>query len=447
MKKLMHKIHYTAKDTLVSDFYGKNVVEPARRCGRLAPHTRNDGPGDCCTSEGCLTQASLLRYNSGMIYLDYAAATPLSEKAKRAMLPYFDEKFFNPSAAYLPAVETRREYEQAKADIAHVIGAKAADLVMTSGATEANSLVFASIPNNAKVLVSAVEHPSILENAKRKNYETIAVDATGRISLDDLRAKITPDTQLVSVCLASSELGTIQSLSDIARIVVEERTRRAFVGEKTPIYFHSDASQGLGLMEVKVARLGVDLLTINAAKVYGPKGVGALYVGRNVRLKPQAYGGGQELGLRSGTENVPATIAFATAIMEAEKHIASERKRLGGLRAKFKRALAEQIDGIEFLGKEKTQLANFLPLTIPGLDAERLIFALEEHGVYLSTGAACAASKGEKSPTLRAIGLNDAQIAGSLRITMGKQTSEEDVANAAKIIAEVVAKERVRLER
>ena len=380
-----------------------------------------------------------------MIYLDYAAATPLSEKAKRAMLPYFDEKFFNPSAAYLPATETRREYEQAKADIAHVIGAKAADLVMTSGATEANSLVFASISDDAEVLISAIEHPSILENAKQKNYQTITVDEFGRINLDDLRAKITPKTQLVSICLASSELGTIQPLSDIARIIADERTRRAFAGEKTPIYFHSDASQGLGLMEVKVSRLGVDLLTINAAKVYGPKGIGALYVGHNVRLKPQSHGGGQELGLRSGTENVPATIAFAAAILDAEKHLYGERKRLADLRTKFKKLLAEKVEGVEFLGKEKTQLSNFMPISVPGLDAERLIFALEEYEVYVSTGAACAASKGEKSPTLKAIGLNDVQIAGSLRITLGRPTSEEDVEKAAEAIAQVIANERTRL--
>ena len=380
-----------------------------------------------------------------MIYLDYAAATPLSNKAKNAMLPYFDEKFFNPSAAYLPANEVRQDYEKAKGDIAHVIGAKAADLVMTSGATEANSLVFAAIPNDAEVLISAVEHPSIVENAKQKKMRTISVDQNGRIDIEDFRKKLSSKTQLVSVCFASSELGTIQPLSDISRIVQEERTRRAFAGEETPLYFHSDASQGLGLAELKVARLGVDLMTINAAKVYGPKGIGALYVGRSVRLKPQSYGGGQEMGLRSGTENVPATVAFAAAILDADKHLGGERKRLAELRKKFKKLLAEQIDGIEFLSKEKVQLPNFLPATIPGLDAERLIFALEDKGVYLSTGAACAASKGEKSPTLRAIGLNDDQIAGSLRITLGRPTTEKDIELAAKAIAEVVAAERARL--
>lgn len=382
-----------------------------------------------------------------MIYLDYAAATPLSKKAKQAMLPYFDEKFFNPSAAYMPAVETRKEYERAKDEIGHVIGAKGVDLVITSGATEANSLVFSSVAEDAEVLISAVEHPSILENAKRKNWQTIAVDQTGRVDIEDFKKKLTPKTQLVSICLASSELGTIQPLADISRIIIAERQRRAIAGENIPLYFHSDASQGLGLMEVKVSRLGVDLMTINAAKVYGPKGIGALYVGHNVRLKPQNYGGGQEMGLRSGTENVPAAIAFAAAITEAEKHLNSERKRLAGLRDSLRKKLVDGLgeDNVIFHGKAKTQLANFLPLSLPGLDAERLIFALEDKGVYLSTGAACAASKGEKSPTLKAIGLKDKEIAGSLRITLGRQTTEEDVAAAADAIIEVVKAEQNRL--
>ena len=382
-----------------------------------------------------------------MIYLDYAAATPLSKKAKQAMLPYFDERFFNPSAAYMPAVETRKDYENAKDEIAHVIGAKGVDLVMTSGATEANSLAFAAVDEDAEVLISAVEHPSVLENAKRKNWQTIDVDETGRVNIADFKRKLTPKTQLVSVCLASSELGTIQPLADIARVISEELQRRALNGEKIPLYFHSDASQGLGLMEVKVARLGVDMMTINAAKVYGPKGIGALYVGHSVRLKPQNYGGGQEMGLRSGTENVPATIAFAAAIADAEKHINSERKRLAKLRDDLRKKLVASLgeDKIIFHGKAKTQLANFLPLSLPGLDAERLIFALEDKGVYLSTGAACAASKGEKSPTLKAIGLNDIEIAGSLRITLGRPTTEEDIEKAAKAIASVVKAEQDRL--
>lgn len=383
-----------------------------------------------------------------MIYLDYAAATPLSDHALRAMLPYFKEDFFNPSAAYLPAVRVRHAYEKAKDDIAHVIGAKGADLVMTSGATESINLAFSLIPTNssAQVLISATEHSSVLENAKRAgNYQVVKVDQYGRVDIDDFKTKLTPKTQFISICLVSSELGTIQPISDLARIVAAERQRRALAGDKTPLYFHTDASQGLGLMEVKLSRLGVDLLTLNAAKVYGPKGIGALYVGHNVKLKPLTVGGGQEMGLRSGTENVPATIAFATAITEAEKHINGERKRLQQLKGLFRAKLSD-LPGIKFLGKEKNQLVSFLPLTLPGLDAERLIYALEDRQVYVSTGAACAASKGIKSPTLQAIGLSDTEIAGSLRITMGKGTDESSVATASRIIHEVVEAELSRLK-
>ena len=384
-----------------------------------------------------------------MIYLDHAAATPVSEKALNAMLPYFSEQFFNPSAAYLPAVEVRHSYEAAKDEIAHVIGAKGADLVMTSGATESINLAFSLIPTNsdAEVLISAVEHAAVLENAKRcGNYQIINVDQNGRILINDFKNKLNSKTQFVSVCLASSELGTIQPIAEIASFIRAERTRRALAGEKTPLYFHCDASQGLGVMEVKLNRLDVDLLTLNAAKVYGPKGIGVLYVGHNVRLRPLTVGGGQEMGLRSGTENVPATVGFAAAITDAERHINSERKRLMELKVKLHRLL-EDLPNIIFLGNIKTQLAGFLPICLPGLDAERIIFALEERGICVSTGAACAASKGIKSPTLRAVGLSDEEIAGSLRITMGKLNTEQDIEEFSKNLHEVVANELTRIKK
>lgn len=382
-----------------------------------------------------------------MIYLDHAAATPVSDKAIQAMQPYFADKFFNPSAAYLPSVNVRREYEAAKDQIAHVIGAKGADLVITSGATESINLAFSLIPTNsgAEVLISSVEHAAVLENAKRAgNYQTIKVDQNGRVDLEDFKQKLSPKTQFVSVCLVCSELGTIQPISDLSRIIAAERQRRALAGESTPIYFHCDASQGPGLMEVKVARLGVDLLTINAAKVYGPKGVGALYVGHNVRLRPLSVGGGQEMGLRSGTENVPGVMAFAVALTDAEKHIYSERKRLQELKNILVKSLSD-LPNVKFIGNPKTQLPNIIAISLPGLDAERLIFALEDREVYLSTGAACAASKGVKSPTLRAIGLSDTEIAGSLRISLGKLNNVENITEACSIIHEVVTKEIERL--
>ena len=381
-----------------------------------------------------------------MIYLDHAAATPLAESARRAMTPYLAEKFFNPSEAYLPAAELRREYEAAKERIAHVIGAKGADLVITSGATESINLAFSLVSSSAETLISAVEHPAVRANAQRgAKCQIVQVDANGRIDLADFQAKLNKNTQFVSVCLASSELGTVQPISDIARLIHAERQRRALAGEATPLYFHCDASQGLGLMEVKVARLGVDLLTINAAKIYGPKGVGALYVAHRVPLRPQVLGGGQEMGLRSGTENVPAVMAFAAAIEEAAKHVSSEQRRLRQLKQQLHQDLAD-LPNVRFLGHPKTQLPNYLVLSLPGFDAERLIFALEAQEVYLATGSACSANKGIKSPALEAIGLNDAEIAGSLRITLGKLNDSSNLAEAAKLIHAAVRAEQQRMQ-
>lgn len=381
-----------------------------------------------------------------MIYLDHAAATPVSEKAKKAMEPYLSAEFFNPSAPYLSAVKTRRAYEDAKDRIAHVIGAKGADLIITSGATESISLAFNVLSEDAEVLISTVEHKAVTENAKRFNTKTISVDKNGKVDIEDFKKKLNPRTSFVSICLASGELGTIQPISEIAAIVKQENLRRKLAGETTPLYFHCDASQGLGLLEVKVGRLGVDLLTINSAKVYGPKGVGALYVGHNVKLNPMTLGGGQEMGLRSGTENVPAVIGFATAIEEAEKHLNGERKRLEKLKTILKNTLSD-IPNIVFLGNAKNQLMNFLPISVPGVDAERLIFALEDKEVYLSTGAACSASKGIKSATLQAIGLNDDEIAGSLRITLGKLNDEENVKKAGELIKAAILAEQARIDK
>lgn len=382
-----------------------------------------------------------------MIYLDHAAATPLSKHAFEEMKTYFDAEFFNPSAAYLPAQKVRHQYEAAKDRIAHIIGAKGADLVMTSGATESINLAFSTIRSGAKILISAAEHQAVRACAERHgNYEVISIDKNARVDLEDFKKKLTAETEFVSVCLVSSEIGTVQPISDIAQLVMAERQRRALNGEDRPLYFHCDASQGLGLMEVKVARLGVDLLTLNAAKVYGPKGIGALYVGRGVKISAQSVGGGQEMGLRSGTENVPATVAFATALTDAQNHLVAEKKRLQNLKKLLQKEL-ETIPNLEFHGNPKTQLPSFVSLSVSGIDAERIIFALEDREIYLSTGAACAASKGEKSPTLKAMGLNDAQIAGSLRISMGKLNDEDSIKQAGEIIREVIMAEQARLAR
>lgn len=394
-----------------------------------------------------------------MIYLDHAAATPVHPKALAAMLPYFTEDFFNPSAPYLPAKHVREAYNAAKDALAHTIGAKGVDLVMTAGATESINLAFtvcrafdssaktqtnsSSAAVRSKILVLATEHAAVLEAARNYCHELIKVDRSGLVQLDDLRVKLTDEVVLISVSLANNELGTIQPLAEIAELVRAVRQERLERGITTPLYLHSDASQALSLIDLNVARLGVDLLTLNAAKCGGPKGVGALYVGHGVPLTPLSFGGGQERGLRSGTENVPGVIGFAAAAVEAQKHLASSRKQYQKMAQTLRQAFKTLPEPL-FLGNPKRQLANFVPVSFPGLDAERLIYKLEAQGIYLSTGAACAANKGTKSHVLAAIGLSDAEIAGSLRISLGPTNTPEQITEAAQKIIETVRREYAR---
>lgn len=410
-----------------------------------------------------------------MIYLDHAAATPVSAKVLAAMMPYFTEQFFNPSAPYLPAKHVRESYESAKNDLAHAIGAKGVDLIVTAGATESINLAFTVFDQfpGSKCLTLTTEHTAVLEAAKSYNYALVTVDKNGIIQLDDLRQKLSDDVALISVSLANNELGTIQPLAEIAEIIRQIRQDRLQRGIMLPVYLHSDASQALSLIDINVARLGVDLLTLNAAKCGGPKGVGALYVAHGVKLQPITVGGGQERGLRSGTENVPGVIGFAQAATETKAHLSSHRKQYQKMAdiirqelesiktpvqdqdpalhnpiiAQNNKKVNRKSQSIRFLGNPKHQLASFIPVSFSGIDAERLIYRLEMRGVLVSTGAACAANKGTKSHVLAAIGLSDAEIAGSLRISLGSTNTLENVHEAAKIIREEVEHEYQRMER
>ncbi|MBQ3433090.1 cysteine desulfurase [Candidatus Saccharibacteria bacterium] len=378
-----------------------------------------------------------------MIYLDHAAATPVDARVLKTMEPYFTEDFFNPSAAYLPAKKVATDYEAAKATIAHAIGAKSSDLVMTAGATEANNLTFTSVLNgrsSRSVLYLVTEHDSVRRVAERYGGEAIKVLPNGLVDLADLKRKITDETELISIALVNNELGTIQPLSEISQIIREVKLDRMKRGIRTQLLLHSDASQALSLLDINVARLGVDLMTLNAAKVYGPKGVGALYVSHDAKLSPLTFGGGQENGLRSGTENVPGVIGFAKAVELAKKHLNGNRKKY----ASWRKILISGLEGCELINK-KHSLDSFVVVCYDGLDAERLVFLLEEQGVYVATGAACAASKGVRSHVLAAIGLSESQIAGSLRLTLGETNDGEQIHEVVQIINRVVEGERERL--
>ena len=381
--------------------------------------------------------------NTEVIYLDHAAATPLDKQVLAAMLPYFSDDFYNPSSPYAPALKVKHDYETAKAVIASVIGAKADELVMTAGATESINLAFDSIGGH--VVTATIEHPAILEAAKKHEHTLVPSDKRGMISAENVAKAIRPDTQLVSIALANNELGTIQPLRDIAVMIKAERERRLIHGDKTPLYLHSDASQGLGAIAVHVSRLGVDLLTLNAGKIYGPKQVGLLWADRSVRLAPQIVGGGQERGLRSGTENVAGVIGFARAMEVTDKHRKSEAERIGALRDYLQKELVQAFPEAIVSGHQKHRLPGYLHISFPGIDAERLVFALEARGVLVATGSACAANKGTRSHVLTAIGLAPEVADGSLRLTLGRVSTDENTKKAAQAIIETVKREKQRV--
>ena len=375
-----------------------------------------------------------------LIYLDHSAATPLDERVRQAMEPYFSEKFFNPSSPYAPAIIVRQEYERAKQVIAGAIGAKGDELIMTAGATESINLAFGSVEGH--VVTSNIEHHAVLAAAKgSREYTLVTCDERGMVSAEQVRRAIRPDTQLVSIALANNELGTIQPLRDIASVIRTERQRRLSEGETTPLYIHSDGSQGVGQLDIHVARLGVDMMTLNASKIYGPKQVGLLWAASHVHLIPQIVGGGQENGVRSGTENVPGVIGFAKAMELAVTHRKSEAERLRGLRDGMQRELHGRFPWAIVSGHTKHRLPGHLHISFPGLDAERLLFALEAQGVMVATGSACAANKGTRSHVLTAIGLADDVADGSLRMTLGHLTDVENIDKAIQIICQVVARE------
>lgn len=377
-----------------------------------------------------------------VIYLDFAAATPLDARVLDAMTPFFSQEFANPSASYSMARETRSAVEDARARIAKLMGAKPAQITFTAGATEANNLALTSASRGAHVLMSAIEHESIRACADDDAHDTplIPVTSTGFVTPEALRAAIRPDTELVSIAYANGEIGTIQPLRELANVIEEERMRRLKDGDTRPLYLHTDASQAAALKSLNVSSLGADLVTVSAAKLYGPKQVGLLWAKSGIALRPLVCGGGQEAGLRSGTENVPGIIGFARAFEIAREEQKAEAKRMRTLRDWLQASLLESYDWAVVSGsaKDAQRLDNLLHVSFPGLEARRLVILLDQRGVAVGTGAACAASKMTTSPVLEAIGAAPEVAAGSLRITLGRPTTSAQVERAAAIIKEVV---------
>ena len=372
-----------------------------------------------------------------VIYLDYAAATPIDKRVMKAMTPYFSDKFYNPSAAYMAARGVRADVENARHDIAKIIGARPAEIIFTAGATESINLAM-TVVGDGVVLTDNAEHASVLNAAKSYRHEIISVDSEGRINLDDLRAKVQSGVvRLISLGYVNSETGVVQDIKAVADIVRDERAER-----QMPLYLHIDASQASGLYDLNVGRLGVDMMTLNAGKCYGPKQVGLLYVRAGIQLKPVVLGGGQEMGLRSGTENVPGIIGFARALQIADDTRKSEYKRLEELKNQLKKSLANGLPDIIFNENPHATSPAILNFSVPNVDGERVVFALDEKGVMVATGSACAANKGQRSYVLTAMGLADNIADGSIRVSLGRFMTEEEIVEAGRLIVETINEQR-----
>lgn len=377
------------------------------------------------------------------IYMDHHATTPVDPRVLEAMLPYFSERFGNAaSVTHAFGWEAQEAVEKARATIAAALGAEPKEIIFTSGATESDNLALkgafaAQSGKRDHLIVSAIEHNAVLDPARRLEQQgirltVIPVDAAGIVDPQAIREAITDRTLLVSVMAANNEIGTIQPIRDIGQICRERG-----------VYFHTDASQACGRIPLDVQADAIDLLSLSAHKIYGPKGIGMLYVRRykpRVKLAPLFDGGGHEQGLRSGTLPVPLIIGFARAIELVTAECDSEMARQAGLRDRLMRALLERLDGVRVNGSLESRLPNNLNLAFERVDAEAVLTAIKD--VALSSGSACSSAEVEPSHVLKAIGLPDELAQGSIRFGLGHSTTAEEVDYVIDRIVEVV--ERLR---
>lgn len=375
------------------------------------------------------------------IYLDYAATTPVHPDVLRAMLPYFTRAFGNPSSIHACAQEAKKAVVAARRSVAALIGADEAEIVFTSGGTESDNYALQGVclANEDKgnhIIITAIEHHAVLETCQhleKRGYSVtyLPVDRYGMVDPDDVKKAIKKNTILISVMHANNEIGTIQPLVAIGRI-----TRGA------GIYFHTDAVQTVGHIPVDVNKLGVDLLSMSAHKLCGPKGVGALYIRKGARIAPFVHGGGQEGGRRAGTENVPGMVGFGKAAEIARWELKEEAGRLTALRDSFIKELRERIDDVHLNGHPVQRLPNNINISISFIEGEAMLLTLDLKGICASTGSACTSGNLEPSHVLMAAGCSHEQARGSLRFTLGKWTEEADLKKVLDVLPPIVKKLR-----
>ncbi|MFC2013958.1 cysteine desulfurase NifS [Chloroflexota bacterium] len=375
------------------------------------------------------------------IYLDYAATTPTHPEVVKAMLPYLTDTFGNPSSIHSYGQEAKGAIEEARVKVASLIGAQSEDIVFTSGGSEADNfalkgVAFANENKGNHIITSAIEHHAVIETCKfleRRGFTVtyLPVDKYGLVSPDDLSRAITTKTILISVIHANNEIGTIEPISEIARITKE-----------AGINFHTDAVQTAGHIPVDVNEVGVDLLSISAHKLYGPKGVGALYIKRGTKLISFMHGGEQERRRRASTENVPGIVGFGKAVEIAQQEMNEEAERLTYLRNQLIKGILEQIDHTHLNGHPVKRLPNNVNISVNYVEGESMLLNLDLDGICASTGSACSSSSLEPSYVLLALRLPPEQAHGSLRFSLGKWTTEEEIERVLEVLPKVVAKLR-----
>jgi cysteine desulfurase len=371
------------------------------------------------------------------IYLDHAATTPVAPEALEAMLPFFRERFANPAAIYTPGLEANDAVETARETIAASIGAAPDRIVFTSGGTESNNFALrgaalAAEERGRHILTTPIEHRAVLEPledlaGRGFEIEMLPVGGDGLVDPDAAASRIRPDTTLVSVMHANNEIGAIEPIAAIGGICRERG-----------VLFHTDAVQSYGKIPIDVRAMQVDLLSMSAHKIYGPKGVGALYVRRAVGLRRFMAGGEQEGGRRAGTLNVPGIVGFGAAAALAAELQESEMARLADLRDRFMEQLEHSLPRVLICGSREHRLANNIHVCIAGVDAGPLLLALDERGICASAGSACSAGSTEPSHVLLAIGVPRERARGALRLTLGRDTMPEDTQCALRAICDSV---------
>ncbi|HVP89932.1 MAG TPA: aminotransferase class V-fold PLP-dependent enzyme [Terriglobales bacterium] len=375
-----------------------------------------------------------------MIYLDHNATTPVDPAVAERMCLFLTENFGNPSSLYPIGRKAKEALNEARERVAAALGAARGEVFFTGSGTEAdNFAIFGTIdasPERNELIVSSIEHPAVLESAKyleRKGVKVtyLPVDGYGTVELDALRDALTPRTALVSVMTASNEIGTIQPIERIAAIAHEKGV---------PV--HTDAVQAFGKIGLDVRRLGVDLLTVSAHKVYGPKGVGALYVRKGMSLLPFLHGGHQERNLRAGTENTSGIVGFGEAVRVLDEKGWKDIPRIEKLAEALKKGIEERVPKVRFNGHPTNRVRSTVNFAFPGLEAEAILLSLATKDICVSTGSACSEESEEVSHVLTAIGLRPEIARSSIRMSLGRTNTEEDVAVVLRELPEIIAKLR-----